>query len=56
MIDQKKAPDEVDVLIEAIVRKLRQNKDVLARSLPHGGLNWDQVRKGDFKVNLAPRL
>jgi hypothetical protein len=46
----------VEELVEAILRKLNANKDVLARSLDGGSLDWDWTRNGVFRVKLKPRI
>ena len=51
-------PDSSDVgeLIEAIIRKLQANKDVLSKSLEGGSVEWDWTRNGVFRVKLKPRI
>ncbi len=56
MTERTNLPPEAMELIEAIIRKLKANHDVLLKSLDHGSVNWDRTKDGDYKVNLQPRI
>jgi len=43
-------------LIEAILRKLRANKDILGRSMESGTIEWDWTRNQQLRIRLRPRL
>ena len=45
-----------EALIEAILRKLKANHEVLTKSLTSGTLEWDLTNKGKFNVKLRPRI
>ena len=46
----------VDRLIDAIMQKLKANKEILAKSLRRGRLSWRKPKDGEFEIDLEPKL
>ena len=46
----------VEELIKAITKKLDDHKDILARSVEGGSLDWDWTKNGAIRIKLKPRI
>ena len=46
----------VDRLIDAIMEKLKANREILAKSLRRGRLSWRKPKDGEFEIDLEPKL
>ena len=47
----------VEDLLAIIMKKLRENPEIMQKSLNYGRLTWRRKRKnGEFEVDLEPRL
>jgi hypothetical protein len=46
----------VDRLLDAIMEKLKANREIVAKSLPHGRLTWRKQGNGEFEIRVQPEI
>ena len=57
MKDQQHNNDpEVDVLIDALVKKLQSNREILRKSANYGRLVWRVDRRRGLEIDLEPKI
>jgi hypothetical protein len=56
MKERQSSEISVDRLIDAIMQKLKANKEILAKSVRRGRLSWRKPKDGEFEIDLELKL
>jgi hypothetical protein len=56
MKERQSSEISVDRLIDAIMQKLKANREIVTKSLRHGRLVWRRPKDGEFEIDLELKL